>query len=171
MARPPKNTDVEQLPQGFICQTVETLQILRSIGVGVPKTAEELKERCNEYFATCEKLEIRPGIETMCLAIGISRKTFWAWCSGSANKPDDFVEVCIRARQVCVAFLEISATCGKLNPVMSIFLLKNWANYRDSASIESESKNTEKQRTISIADLPKLEPLSNRNTSDADLPF
>lgn len=43
--------------------------------MGRPQTDEEVANRINDYFEFCERSSIRPGIESLCMALHISRTT------------------------------------------------------------------------------------------------
>lgn len=105
---------------------------------GRPKDEAELESRINNYFRYCADRCLRPGVESLCLALGTNRMTFWKWC-GNCDKytySDEWVSICQNARQAIVAFLEIIALEGKLNPATYIFLCKNWNGYDDRTSID-----------------------------------
>ena len=58
------------------------------------------------------------------------------------------------------SFWEQSFVKGKVNPVASIFLGKNWFGYKDSVEIVSESDYDKKPLTL--ADLPKLDTITDK---------
>ena len=95
----------------------------------------------------------RPGIETLSLSLSTSRQNFWAWCNG-LYKNAEWQEVCLQAKQVIISFLECASLQGKLNPATSIFLLKNWANYADTVTLETGEAQT--QKALTAGALPKL---------------
>lgn len=110
---------------------------------GTPRNEQELEDRMNRYFQYCITNNIRPGIETLCLALSISRQTFGYWLSGKVPKSDEWVRLCIWGRQTVIAFIENASLSGKLNPATAIFCLKNWAGYSDNTPA-LESGLTEK---------------------------
>ena len=112
----------------FAQETVASLAELS--GLGRPQNVQELRVRIENFFAFCEASSIRPGVETLCAALGISRMAFWKWCQGS--KGAEWQEACLAARQHILAFIEQASLSGKLNPATSIFMLKNWAGYADA---------------------------------------
>lgn len=96
-----------------------------------PKDNIELKSRIATYFQMCREYNLRPGIENLCLAIGVNRSTLMRWCRGD-GADEERQEIAISAKAVVVAFLEAAAANGKINPAFGIFMLKNWANYKDN---------------------------------------
>lgn len=130
---------------------------------GRPKSVDELEERITQFFSKCAEGRLRPGIETMCLAIGCDRSTFWLWCKGSGCS-EEWANSCRAARQATIAFLEQASLTGNLNPASSIFLLKNWASYKDSYSFEDVTASMpDEARQMSRAEMLKgLDALPSR---------
>lgn len=133
MAKMPIQAAIETIPAEVVTEMVTDLIELRKMGK--PKSDEEVKTRCDQYFRYCANSSLRPGIETLSLALGIDRRTLWAWSCGRGCSPER-AEIARAARQTVIAYVEAAQLNGKLNPVTSIFLLKNWANYRDAVQIE-----------------------------------
>lgn len=95
-------------------------------------TPEEVEQRVTEYFDACIQNSIRPGVEGMALALGVTRQTLLNWQSEGNQKG----EIITRAKQMLAALLESWSMSGKINPVTSIFLLKNHFGYADKSEIE-----------------------------------
>jgi len=105
--------------------------------MGKPKTNDELKSRIDEYFAFCQRSSIRPGIESLCLAIHTNRETLRRWCRGDGCD-EERQQIAQSARSVIQSFLEQASLNGALNPATAIFLMKNWLGYSDNYKIETE---------------------------------
>lgn len=124
---------------------------------GKPKTAEELEQRIDDYMRFCCERNLRPGVESLCLSLSISRMCFWNWCNGSGltnkNDADRWQEACLRARQIILSFIEAVSLSGRLNPACMCFLLKNWGGYQDNLQYEVISTDKIAQHT-SIDDIP-----------------
>ena len=118
----------------FIGSTVNSLMELG--GRGIPNSDNDLQQRVDSYFRFCEERQMRPGIESLCLALGTSRQNFWKWCAGAGGKSLEWQHICQSARQVIIAFTETAGLSGKINPASWIFILKNWAGYADSVPAE-----------------------------------
>lgn len=144
---------LNDLPAGTIQKTVSSLMELRE--KGKPKDNEELKQRIDEYFNFCQNSSIRPGVETLALALGISRVTLFQWGRG-VNCDAERTEIIEAARALINAFIEQCVLSGKISPPCGIFLLKNWMNYRDTVSIEESIPITATQKALTAAELPRL---------------
>lgn len=103
--------------------------------MGKPETDEELEERIDQYFRFCEVRAMRPGIESLCLALHITRTTLFYWSKGQgcSQKRQEIAQM---AKMFISAFLEQAVVTGRISPPSGIFLLKNWCDYKDSFSLE-----------------------------------
>ena len=135
---------------------------------GKPQSIAELQTRIDQFFEFCAESQFRPGIEALSLALGISRVTFWNWCNG-INCDEQWKEVCCTARQYIAVFLEQISMSGHLNPATSIFLYKNWLNYKDTISFDEAAPTTGKGRMLTAAELPKLGTLTKDAVELPDL--
>ena len=127
------NRSIEKV-DGFISDTVSCISELAKFGK--PQNEEELKERIHKYFDFCANNDFRPGIESLSLALGVDRTTFWRWCNGDIHVSQGWCDSCRIARQSIVAFIEASANSGHLSPPIAIFALKNLGNWKDTVSFE-----------------------------------
>lgn len=123
--------------------------------MGKPKTDAEVSQRIDEYFALCQRSSIRPGIESLCMALHISRTTLFNWvhengCSKERQKAAE------GAKAFLAAFIEQAMLGGKINPPSGIFLMKNWLGYKDTLSLEEAVPQVETRKTLTAADLPRL---------------
>ena len=147
------NEDFSQNPQ-FVSETI--LSITDLARMGKPKTAEEMQERIDAYFSYCAEHSLRPGIESLALACGMDRRRFWELCNGS--KGAEMQEICQRAKQCIVSFIETSMYAGKLNPPSAIFALKNIGQWTDSVMVETVQSD---YREITVDDLPTFPDLKS----------
>lgn len=127
------NEKLNDLDENFVSSTVMSLRELNELGQ--PKTDEETSKRIDEYFEFCQRTGVRPGIESLCLALHISRTTLFNWNAG-VNCSRERQAIISRAKSFIAAFLEQCVTQGKISPPSGIFLMKNWLNYRDTISFE-----------------------------------
>lgn len=166
------NRSVQQA-DGFIADTVSCISELAACGK--PKDTEELKERIGQYFDFCADRNFRPGIESLSLALGVNRTTFWHWCNSEYGVSEEWADVCKQARQSIVAFVEAAANSGHLSPPIAIFSLKNLANWKDTVSFEDVTPiSEEKQRELdfqrlSAYRLPVLEEDPENSDTDSDM--
>lgn len=113
-----------------------------------PRTNAEIKQRIDWYFEFCRQRGMRPGIESLALALGISRATLYNWSQGSGCDSER-QEIIQNAKMMLAAMLENLSMSGKLNPATSIFLYKNWLGYRDNISFENISDTNRERQLIS----------------------
>lgn len=147
---PNSNID-DALQADFVQDTVNSLMELSN--QGIPQNTDELKRRISDYFSFCADRGMRPGIESLSLALSTSRQNFWAWTQGK-YKDAEWQEICQQAKQVIISFLEAASLQGRLNPATSIFLLKNWANYADTVTFETGE--TQQKAVLTASSLPHL---------------
>ena len=141
----------------FVRDTVNNLLELRS--KGKPQNVEELKTRIDDYFLFCANNGYRPAIESLALSLGVSRITFWQWRNGSRGV--EWQEICESAAQMIITFLEACMMSGKINPVSSIFLLKNLAGYSDCQTLEVRKTDTMSEVQMSIEDISARLPIED----------
>lgn len=108
---------------------------------GKPETDTELNERIEQYFNFCGQSSIKPGVESLCLALHISRTTFFRWSHGE-DCSKKRMEIIQQAHACINAFMEQALLNGKINPVSAIFLMKNVAGYKDAISFEQSTPRT-----------------------------
>ena len=144
---------LDDLEPAAIQQIVSSLKELHELGR--PQTDEETKKRIDDYFEFCERSSIRPGIESLCMALHISRTTLFRWNNG-IDCSEYKQELIQSAKSFIGAFLEQAMLGGKISPPSGIFLMKNWLSYKDTVSIEEAMPRVDDKRSLSAAELPKL---------------
>lgn len=137
---------------------------------GKPQTDEEIRQRIDEYFSFCQQSSIRPGIESLCLSLHISRTTLFNWNNGinCSEKCQEYVQ---SAKAFIAAYIEQAVLGGKISPPSGIFLMKNWLNYRDTISLEDNIPETTARRVLTAADLPKLGGMGKHESNSGTLPY
>lgn len=141
---------LDEMEPATVQQIVSSLKELHDLGK--PQTDEEVEQRIDKYFAFCQHSSIRPGIESLCMALHISRTTLFRWNNGidcSACRQ----EVIQSAKSFIGAFLEQAVLGGKISPPSGIFLMKNWLNYKDTVSFEEKEPLTGNKQYVTIADI------------------
>lgn len=126
---------IDNLEPEFVSDVVQSLKELNSMGK--PNTDDELKDRIDKYFEFCQRTGNRPGIESLCLALHISRTTLFNWNCG-VNCSAERQEIISNAKGFIAAFIEQVVMRGKISPPSGIFLMKNWLNYKDTISFEND---------------------------------
>lgn len=135
----------------------ELVQDLRQLyDLGKPQSNTELRLRINDYFSFCAQSAIRPGVESLCLALHITRQTLFNWCAGiKCDRERQEIASC--AKSFISAFLEQAALSGRISPPTGIFLLKNWCSYRDTYSFEATTEDAGIcAPAVSMTELEKL---------------
>lgn len=144
---------IDDLEPTTVQEIVSSLRQLHDRGK--PTTDEEIKQRIDEYFLFCQQSSIRPGIESLCMALHISRTTLFNWNNGT-NCSERCQEYVQSAKAFIGAFIEQAMLGGKISPPSGIFLMKNWLSYKDAISIEESIPNKETKRILTADELPKL---------------
>lgn len=153
---------LETIPAAAVTDMVNSLIELRNLGK--PKTDAEVKERCDQYFKFCANSSLRPGIEGLALSLGVDRVTIWRWSQGEGCSKER-AEIISAARQAVITYIEAAQLSGKLNPVSSIFLLKNWGNYTDRVEI-TPTANHAADIVFTQEEINKRIPLYNSSDDD-----
>ena len=105
---------------------------------GEPETVEELEERINDYLRWAIDTDVMPNVETLSIACGVCRSTFFRWTRGEGRGRDrQWQNTCIMARQLLNANLEIEAEDGTLPVPVAIFALKNTAAWSDTRPLDA----------------------------------
>lgn len=125
---------------------------------------EQIQSRLDEYFKACSEAGAVPTIESMSLALGVSRISLWKWANDDNSEAGQIIA---RAREMINATIATATAGGKLNAIYSIWLQKNHFNYSDVSTLQLDNI-TEKQ-IKSVADLPQLGSMKAIKTA-ADLP-
>lgn len=126
--------------------------------MGKPETNLELKSRIDMFFQFCEETSIRPGVQTLCTALHISRTTLFRWNNGE-DCDKERQEIISMAKSFIDSFLEQVTLSGQVSPPVGIFLLKNWCSYKDTYSLEENTPKTETKSAKSIDELPTAEEI------------
>lgn len=146
-------SNIEDMEPSNVHEIVTSLKDLHDRGK--PQTDEEIKQRIDDFFAYCQDSCIRPGIETLCAALCISRTTLFNWNNGKYCSPQcqEYVQ---SAKALISAYIEQAVLSGKISPPSGIFLMKNWLGYRDVFSLEQaalENDNTADRHLASREEL------------------
>ena len=146
---------------------VITRNLIELQAMDKPRSDTEIVSRIDSFFNFCADSGCRPGIEALCLSLHITRTTLFRWSQGQGCS--DFVrDAVIQAKNVVTAYIEQAQLSGSLNPASAIFLLKNWANYKDTVSLEDatpQDKNNNSEKLSEIID--QLGIVAKRKTEDS----
>ena len=100
--------------------------VLPKVDTGDP---EAVKERIMQYFEKCKEHDLRPTVNGLSSALGVSRQQLWNWKNG-INRPQNY-EVINWAYNKLEELWELYMMHGKIYPANAIFLGKNHFGYRD----------------------------------------
>ena len=93
--------------------------------------------RITEYLEICIKNNMKPTVEGLATAFGVDRRTLYKWVHNidSDSLPVNFRVTLKKVYQVLNSnFTDLSIN-GKINPVISIFLMKNNFGYKDQNEV------------------------------------
>lgn len=97
--------------------------------------AEQVNRRVVEYLTTCIDNDIKPGVATLAMALGIDRNRLLKIISGVSGENSGITysvrSVVKRAYAMFDAMWETNMQSGKINPACGIFLGKNNFGYKD----------------------------------------
>jgi hypothetical protein len=153
------SNQLNNLEKGVSSITVRCLKELSA--KGKPTNTTELKKRIDSYFEFCANEDFRPGIESLCLSLGVTRTTLWNWCK-QKGCDEEWAEECQKAKQFILTFLEQISLTGKINPASSIFYLKNWGAYSDNYLLENTIPSETTKEVITIKEMQALENIKNK---------
>ncbi|HJA32172.1 MAG TPA: DNA-packaging protein [Candidatus Eisenbergiella pullicola] len=137
----------------FAHDTIKSLNDLYSMGR--PNSDDEVEQRIDEYFRFCEQSSIRPGIESLGLALSVSRTALWNWEHGIDCSPRR-QQLIVKAKSFVTAYLEQAMLNNKIYPGSAIFCLKNWAGYKDSVEITTEQSTSLKTPAMSQEEIHRI---------------
>lgn len=144
---------LDAIPAETVGDIVMSLRGLHELGK--PANDDAVEMRIDQYFQICQNTKIRPGIESLCLALHISRQTLFNWSNGNGCS-DRCMELIQSAKAFVAAYVEQAMLGGRISPPSGIFLMKNWLNYKDAISLEESIPQTNDRKVLTIDQLPKL---------------
>lgn len=95
-----------------------------------------VEERVSWYFDHCAKDDMKPSVNGLAMALGVSRQTLYNWATGQRRgEKSDRVDLIKRAYDLLQLQWEEYMLNGKVNPVSGIFLGKNHFGYTDKQEV------------------------------------
>lgn len=95
-----------------------------------------VQERIEWYFNRCFELDMKPGVVGLANALGVDRKTLWAWKSGQNRAANTaLIDLVKKAYAFLEELWEQYMQNGKISPPNGIFLGKNHFDYKDVADV------------------------------------
>lgn len=158
---------LNNVPAEFAHDTIKSLNELN--GLGRPESDDDVEHRINEYFAFCERSSLKPGVESLSLALSVSRTAIWNWEHGidcSRRRQ----ELIIKAKSFICSYIEQALLSSKIYPGSGIFMLKNWAGYKDNIEVEQVQQRNEfalsQEEIKRIVEESTSEVLSEKSTQE-----
>lgn len=111
------------------------------------KTDDEIAQRVEFYFNDCYRHKLKPTLEGVALAIGITTETLRSWSEKESKSEFDRFTIAKRIRQVLADFDASLLINGKMNPVAYIFRSKNLYGMKDQTEtiVKKDSELGEKK--------------------------
>lgn len=101
-----------------------------------------VKNRIQWYFEHCRDNDMKPSIEGMAMALGITRAVLINWENeAKVNMNPETTAIVRNARALLNAMMVDYLQNNKINAVAGIFLMKNNYGYSDKTEIEVAPKN------------------------------
>lgn len=142
---------------------------------------EAVKKRIVDYFEITAKYDLKPSIESLALAFGVSRTQYYYWahdqrCDGFPGETIDLIK---QSYAVINSLMADYMQNGKIHPVAGIFLMKNSYDYVDTRETivkpadplkEVSTPEELQQKYVQILDVPsevkEPENLAERATAE-----
>ena len=98
---------------------------------------DEVQDRINWYLGRCMENDMKPGIVGLANALGVSRKTLWAWKTDQNGKTinSTSIDLIKKAYNFIEEMWEDYMLNGKAAPPNLIFLGKNHYGYADTTEV------------------------------------
>lgn len=138
---------------------------LMSLGKVDMSDNNQVEQRCVEYLRICAKNDMKPSVEALALALGIDRRTLWAYRVGERGKNPVVVDTLKKYSQFINTQMVDYMLNNKIQPLSGMFLIKNnFEGYQD------ETKVTVKAEAPlgDIKDTKELEDRYVESVVDAD---
>ena len=135
---------------------------------------EAVRERPSEYFNIYGEADLKPTVAGMAMALGVDRRRLWAIANDQPtggggklmNIPSESADLIKKAYEILETSMEAYANAGKINPVMSIFMMKNHFGYQDKT--EYVLTPNQKQESDYDADEISKRYLNGSTTIDSE---
>lgn len=104
------------------------------------ESEEICRKECQEFFELCLKYDIIPSIACLAVYLRVDKETIYS----NMNNPNSPVSNCLKnAVNVCHSLQEESTLHGNVNPVLYMFLSKNYYGLQDTNTLNLTSQLTD----------------------------
>ena len=101
-----------------------------------PKTEDELCDRLNWFFHTCQETNQLPTVEKMCLALSMPSSTVFDWETGRTRGLGSATSDILKKAKNIIQSLDAElAQEGKIQPVVYMFRAKNYYGMKDQQDV------------------------------------
>ena len=101
-----------------------------------PKTEDELCDRLNWFFHTCQETNQLPTVEKMCLALSMPSSTVFDWETGRTRGLGPATSDILKKAKNIIQSLDAElAQEGKIQPVVYMFRAKNYYGMKDQQDV------------------------------------
>lgn len=99
---------------------------------------KQVQDRIYYYFDYCEKEGLKPVIEGLALALGVTRQALYDWEIGRrrGDVGSSRADMVKKAKEYIAYMMSDGVMNGKVNPVAWIFYAKNYFGMSDKQEIE-----------------------------------
>ena len=115
---------VQTLPGDNAKYTANALEIWSLPSIDITNT-EQVAQRVQDYFRIVNKNDMKPSVEGLALALGISRMQLWRLRTGEQGQNAEVSYTLKKAVDFINLLMADYMQNGKINPVSGIFLMKN----------------------------------------------
>ena len=98
-------------------------------------SVDQVEKRIDEYFDICAQEDMKPSVEGLAFALGISRQHLYEVRVGNRGKNKEVSDLLKRASEMLGMALVEYMQNGKINPIPALFLLKNNHGYADKQEV------------------------------------
>lgn len=106
------------------------------LGLNPVSNDDELCDRLNTFFKSCQENEQLPSIEKMLLSLGKTRDWYGNILSGrQIGFSSNTIQILMRAKEIIAAIDADLAAQGKIQPVVYIFRAKNFYGMSDNVDV------------------------------------
>ena len=129
-----QNSPYTLSPEASAAALANTMKWRRYGKAHPAKTNVDIENRIDEYFEECIASKIRPTVECLALAIGVSRMSLWNWKCG-VKCDAERQRIVLSAYDAIATFDADMAINNQMNPVMYIYRSKNFYDMHDQSEI------------------------------------
>lgn len=98
------------------------------------------RQECSEFFALCYDCDMIPSIASLAVYLRMDKETIYS----NISNPNSPIANCLKnAVRVCQSFQEESALHGNINPVLYMFLSKNYYGMQDTNTLSLTTQLTD----------------------------